>query len=214
MAPRLLPLLIAVLLFVILAKAIHGAFPALCRTARGGLLPTAMCFCFALLFLAGYVGFSTQMLLSVGAFDLPLRVQWPVARAVGVVQLPDGGYVVPLRVVGRVQIYDPEWRFQRGWQVPSFGRSFHVDVLLDGSIRVLNCRGEMSWFDVEGRRYSSRNLAQNAADEPLGALPFDRPVSLTKNLLLLLFASSAATWALTLFGGLGVFLIVKLARSL
>jgi len=51
---------------------------------------------------------------------------WPAGFVSGVVQTPDNLWVVPEISPGRVQVYDSNWHFLRGWQVKSFGKKFRI----------------------------------------------------------------------------------------
>jgi hypothetical protein len=198
----------ALLLFQVVRKGI----PAFHGVWNSGKLSTLLWSIFALLFLVGFLGFFAQCSLNAGAF-LPANVEWPVRWAENAVPLQDGSFAVSLKAVSRVQIYDGQWRFVRGWQVPVFGKPFRLDEMLDGSIRVINRRQQSSFYSEGGQLLEVKNLAPRDQNEPIGALPLDLPVSMTTNPLLLLFASPFASWGMAAFGALGAFLIGRLARD-
>ena len=179
---------------------------------NAGKLPAVLWIFFSLLFFLGCAGYLAQCALGVGLMKLPESCEWPVRNAVHAVQLEEGSFAVPLNAVGRVQIYDAEWRFVRGWQVPARGTGFRMDLMLDGTIRVLNSRQQASFYTESGQPLEAKNRSYNAS-EPVGALPLDVPVRLAANPLQLMFASRLATWCVAAFGALGAFLIDRLARS-
>lgn len=72
---------------------------------------------FLLVFL-GAVRWTSCQLSWFGALDgLPSSWEWPVGTAKRVITMPDGTHVVAVTSAGRVQIYDPKWKFLRGWAV-------------------------------------------------------------------------------------------------
>ncbi|WP_420237869.1 hypothetical protein ACOBR2_20135 [Telmatobacter bradus] len=197
---------------VVLFLAVRKGILVLRNVWNAGKFPAILWSVFSLLFLVGYLGCFTQWSLGMGAF-LPGNVEWPIRSAVNALPLQDGSFAVPLQAVGRVQIYDGQWRFVRGWQVPAQGRSFRLDVMLDGAIRVINRRQQVSFYSEGGQVMEARSHAPLNENEPIGALPLDLPVRITTNPLLLLFASRFASWSVAAFGALGAFLIGRLARD-
>lgn len=79
----------------------------------------------SLLLCVGGIGFFGTILSATGGLDwLPKSVQWPVGYATGVIRTDDGLFVVPLKPAWRVQIYDQDWNFLRGWHVDAGARSW------------------------------------------------------------------------------------------
>jgi hypothetical protein len=76
--------------------------------------------------LIGASGFFAAALSAVGIFKLPSSREWPAGYVSGVVTTPDGKYIVPLVPSGRVQLYDSQWHFIRGWNVDAGGGDFKV----------------------------------------------------------------------------------------
>lgn len=94
-----------------------------------------------------------------GGIKLSKAFQWPVGYATGVVSTPDGKYVVPLTPVGRVQLYDAQWRFLRGWHVDALAGNFKVECTPNGTIDVFSARGSHQYsFTQDGKLLSIRNL--------------------------------------------------------
>ena len=83
-------------------------------------------FSISCLFIAvGAMGFLGSMLSAVGGLNwLPDSFEWPAGYVDGVVYTNNGIYIVPLTPSGRVQLYDAEWKFIRGWHVDAGGGTF------------------------------------------------------------------------------------------
>ena len=105
--------------------------------------------------MVGAGGFFAIMLVSTGAITLPNSFEWPAGDVRGVVETSDGKYLVPLVPAGRLQIYDSNWHFLRGWQVNANGGSFTVDYSPDNEILVYTSRVRHRFAAAEdGRRYA------------------------------------------------------------
>jgi hypothetical protein len=118
----------------------------------------------ALLLVVGGLGFFGSALSAMGGLNwLPPSFEWPVGYAPGVVSTGDYYYVVPLGAAGRIQIYDSEWKFIRGWPVQANGGSFLLQVTNYNQISVLTSRGSRHFvFQTDGKL-----LSEDTA--PLGA---------------------------------------------
>lgn len=81
----------------------------------------------------GAVLFFLPLLLNAGGL-LPGSVEWPVGRATGVVTTASGASVVPHTASGRVQVYDQDLQFIRGWHVEADGGSFELAVAGDDEV--------------------------------------------------------------------------------
>jgi hypothetical protein len=76
--------------------------------------------------------------------------------------MADGKYVVPLVSPGRVQLYDPQWHFLRGWHVDAEGGDFKVRCSLDGLIEVLTARGNHHYiFNELGELISATTVSDS-----------------------------------------------------
>ncbi len=101
---------------------------------------------------AGIVGFLGTALAGAGGLGwLPSSFEWPVGLAAGVVVTGDG-FLVPHQPSGRLQVYDADWDFVRGWWVDAGGGSYKITAVDDGEIEVVTARGNRRYrFDLEGR---------------------------------------------------------------
>ena len=57
---------------------------------------------------------------------LPNTFEWPAGNVHGIARTPEGNIVVPLFTSARVQLYDSNLHFIRGWHVETGGKSFTV----------------------------------------------------------------------------------------
>jgi hypothetical protein len=80
----------------------------------------------ALLFFGGLGWFGSALSAWGGLNWLSPYFEWPVGTSDRVITLPGGEHVAPLIFSGRVQIYDRNLKFLRGWAVPSYGKPFKV----------------------------------------------------------------------------------------
>jgi hypothetical protein len=81
---------------------------------------------FLLLLVGGIAGFGSALSAWGGLGWLPESFEWPIGSSVGAITMPGGEHVVPHIFAARVQIYDRNLKFVRGWAVPSYGKDFKV----------------------------------------------------------------------------------------
>jgi len=95
------------------------------RTApRWAYVPTVLA---TLLALVGVISFIAPFIAVVGGLNwLPPSFEWPVGHAAGVTTMRNGYHVVLLDGAPRIQVYDPNWRFVRGWFFASRGEIFYL----------------------------------------------------------------------------------------
>jgi GntP family permease len=89
-----------------------------------------------LLILIGAGGFFAAALSATGVIKPPTSFEWPAGYVRGVVTAVDGKHIVPLILSGRLQIYDSQWHFIRGWNVDASGGDFKVRCSSDGLIEI------------------------------------------------------------------------------
>lgn len=106
----------------------------------------------AMLFAVGWMSFMAGAVSAGGGFDwLPRTFEWPVGWAKGVVRTSDGGYAVPHEGAGRVQLYDEQLHFRRGWQTQAHGGGFTLTALTNGGVQVRTARDSQTYsYDTAG----------------------------------------------------------------
>jgi hypothetical protein len=116
----------------------------------------------AALIMIGALGFFGTALSALGALSwLPASFEWPIGLASGVVTTGDRYYVVPHTSSGRVQVYDRDWKFLRGWSLVSGGTGgFKLYVTDTNHVHVVTLRGRMHYtYDLRGKLLTSENYA-------------------------------------------------------
>lgn len=100
----------------------------------------------------GAAGFFGSALSTAGGLNwLPGSVEWPAGYVQGVVSTPSGLFVAPLTHCGRIQVYDADWKFIRGWYVDAGGGTFKLRPAGPDRIEVFVVRGQWRYvFDERG----------------------------------------------------------------
>ena len=94
--------------------------------------------------------------------------EFPMGRVDGAVIDADGLIYCPSTPWGRIQLYDRDKRFIRGWFVNAFGGVFRLHVNAQNHLEVATARGRMFYvFDREG------HLLSSASYEPRSYPDFD-----------------------------------------
>jgi hypothetical protein len=162
-----------------------------------------------LLILVGASGFFAAALSATGVLKLPTSREWPAGYVSGVVTAADGKYIVPLVPSGRVQLYDSQWHFIRGWNVDAGGGDFKVQYSPDGVIEVFTARGEHHYsFTEDGHLISSTRILPNS----LSSLPKGQSVVVPTSPLLWVFSSPFLSWGVMVIGFVGMAILKKIGR--
>jgi hypothetical protein len=166
---------------------------------------------FGLLIMLGAGGFFAAALSASAVLKFPNSFEWPAGYVRGVATTADGKYIVPLVPSGRVQIYDRQWRFIRGWHVDAEGGVFRVACSENGLVDVYTARGQHHYtFTENGDLVSTRTLSE----------PFDSKgssdewVVVPTSPLLWVFSSPFLSWAVAVVGMAGFAMVKKLADRL
>ena len=109
----------------------------------------------------GGLGFFGTGIIAIGALKpLPNSFEWPIGYATGVVSTKDNYFVVPHTPSGRVQIYDSNWRFVRGWNVDAGAGTFKLHITDTNRIHVVTARMQMHYvYDLNGKMISSESYS-------------------------------------------------------
>jgi hypothetical protein len=127
------------------------------------------------------------------------NVAVPMWRVDGAVVDAEGMIYCPSTSWGRVQLYDRDRRFIRGWTVNAFGGAFRLHIDPDNHLQVATVRRRMLYvFDRQGRLLSS------ASYEPQSSSAFDgwrgTTVTIPTPVYLLPFTHPFFAWATGLVG--------------
>ncbi len=158
------------------------------------------------LVLIGSAGFFAEAMSGVGIINLPRSYEWPAGYASGVKKIASGLYVVPLDAEGRVQLYDSNWHFLRGWNVEAQGGDFTVAPTPDGNIDVFTSRGEHQYsFTENGDLLSTANFS----DSSWSPQKDGQTVIVPTSPVLWAFSSPAISWGIAILGLIGLGLVKK-----
>jgi hypothetical protein len=93
------------------------------------------------LVLVGCVGFFAIGGAAAGILKVSNSFEWPAGLVKGVATTANGNRVVPLGSSGRLQLYDANWKFLRGWHVEALTGDFKVECPPNGKIMVYTAKG-------------------------------------------------------------------------
>lgn len=126
-------------------------------TGKKRWLTTAGGICLAV----GGLGFFATTLSGLGGLRwLSPTWEWPVSSARGIIVMPDGKHVIPLKSAGRIQVYDPTWKFLRGWHVDAAGGTFILRLFDTDKVEVITARRAMRYvYDSGGVLLSEQTYA-------------------------------------------------------
>jgi hypothetical protein len=165
------------------------------------------------LLVVGAAGFFSQFLLGVGALTLPPSWEWPAGFVQGARTMPDGTHVVPLVPVGRIQTYDADWHFLRGWNPDARGGSFRIVTPPTGTIEVYTGRGQQHLSYTESGELRSSSAA---SDTETGAPSLSEGgpfIIVPTSPLLWPFSSPFISWALAALGGIVLAIVRRFGRA-
>jgi hypothetical protein len=195
--------LIALMLAVWLLMGLTAAFDMRQRSwlQRGALLVTVF------LLLTGAGGFFGLGLAATGQFaGLPPTFEWPVGYSRRIVFTPADLYLVA-HASSRIQVYDKQWNYLRGWHVDASGGSFHVSEAQDKTFEVVTARNNRRYlYDYDGNLLESGHYKQ----------PMPKPAAKTRSgwvptrLFLLGFTHPMMGW---LFAALGLLSLAILDKN-
>jgi hypothetical protein len=156
--------------------------------------------------LIGASGFFGAGMSAVGFLKFPNSFEWPAGNVCGVKRTTDGKYVVPLVPSGRVQIYDADWRFLRGWHVGAHGGDFKVECPATGGIEVYTGRGQHHYsFTENGELISATTYSGADSPQDSGSC-----VVVPTSLLGWIFSSPFISWGVAVTGWVGLWIFKKL----
>ncbi len=103
-------------------------------------------------FLLGAVGWFGGALFGGGLLSVPVHFEVPLGELEGIAVDSKGRVYCGASFYGRVQVYDREGRFLRGWSADASGGAFRIKVDEDDRVHVATARGGLHWiWDREGR---------------------------------------------------------------
>lgn len=149
-----------------------------------------------LLVVFGALGFFGSALAASGVLKPAYSVEWPAGYVRGVVQRPDGTYVVPLVPSGRVQLYDSKWNFKRGWQIDAEGGNFKIVITDPALIDIYTARGRFHYTYTQ----AGELVGTDKYSDPFDDIPDGHSMTVPTSLLLWPFSSPFSSWGLIVLG--------------
>jgi len=151
-----------------------------------------------LLFAVGTVAFFLVSMAS----DLPPDFNFPIGFASHSFQNVEGNHIVYDSSIGRVQIYNPNWDFIRGFPVYPLGGSSKATLSDDGMLIILKRRSpdpEKIIFSIDGTEISRGVIS---VQEYLN-MKDSRDINyITTPIYLLPFTNSLFGWIMAVIGGI------------
>lgn len=100
----------------------------------------------------GATGFFGSALSATGGLKwLPESFEWPIGIASGVLTTPDGSVIVPHIPSGRIQIYNKDLSFRKGWFVDAGGGTFKILPSDGKDFYVITARGNHKYlYSING----------------------------------------------------------------
>ncbi len=115
----------------------------------------------------GVVGFLAPFLSVTGGLNwLSESFEWPIGASDNAVRLEGGNYVVPHIPSDRIQIYDENLVFVRGWFIDAGDGVFKLAPSEGSSFFVYTARGHRHEFDILGNQISSTTYPGILDDAP------------------------------------------------
>lgn len=192
---KIIPLFIAFLLGSgIIYVAISGLFTYHKKTKK--YLVEKLGYFFVLI---GALGFFCTGFSALGGMNwLPKSFPWPVKYTWNATKANTDIYVVPIPPSGRIQLYDNNLKFIRGWPVEAFGGSFKINVSKENNINVYTSRGQRHYiFNLNGDLISQKIYTPKAYDSFYGGMV---NLSLPVSPFLLVFTHPFYSWIIVVLG--------------
>jgi hypothetical protein len=120
----------------------------------------------------GVVAFVAQGFSALGGFNwLPETFEWPAGSVDDVITTANGLHVVPTNAAGRVQVYDADWNFIRGWHIgPGASGAFVLRPLDGDRFEIFTARGDHHYvFNTGGELISEGTYPGADYDKVSGA---------------------------------------------
>ena len=160
----------------------------------------------SLLLVIGALGFFGLGFSALGGLNwLPENFEWPVGRAKNVVKTEEY-YIVPHVSAGRIQIYNQELVFERGWNIEAGGGVFKLTPLADEQLIIYTARDSQKYtYSIEGELLAAENFhpGDYSSIEKTGI-----ELKIPTSPLLLIFKNPFIAWVF-MMAGMGVLFLKR-----
>ena len=141
-------------------------------------------------FAFGLICFLAPFAYQICSTFLPTSFEWPIGSADNVIRTQQNNYIVPHVPSGRVQVYDANFQFIRGWKVETSGGTFKILPFNESrqQFEVVTARNHMKYvFDLTGQEMTREKYPSGQYDSfpkaggsiaiptPLWMMPLSHP---------------------------------------
>lgn len=132
-------------------------------TSKFNFWKIALNFTTSLFLLYGALGFFGSAISASGGLDnMPNTFEWPIGSSDNVLVSSKGDYIVPHTSSGRIQIYDENLTFKRGWSVNASGGEFAITGAGDDSFCLYTARGNNNYhYDINGEKLDDESCRED-----------------------------------------------------
>lgn len=164
----------------------------------------------ALLFICGAIGFMGILFSSGGKLTLPETVEWPIGKTDNVLKTEDNIYIVPHQSADRIQIYNSELEFIRGWNIDTGGGMYKLVPIDNNQFTIYTVRGDIKYiYDIEGNLISEEEPYQTDYSK----LPSEgMTVEIPTPFYLIFLTNPAMAWTTALIG-LALTMVMKKSKK-
>ncbi len=165
-----------------------------------------------LLIVIGGIGFFGSALSATGGLNwLPSSFEWPIGYTDNAAKTQDGFYVVPHTSSGRIQIYDTDLKFLRGWNVDAHGGTYKISISKENLINVYTARGNWHYlFNLQGDIISKEKYVSGSYSSfPDSNLSLNIPT----NIFLLVFSHPFISWFFAVIGIATLIILDKIKKK-
>ncbi|MES2983343.1 MAG: hypothetical protein V4727_13605 [Verrucomicrobiota bacterium] len=163
----------------------------------------------SLVYIGGLGFFGTAISSSI---QIPKSFEWPIGLADQIIPLSNGYVLAMHHPSARVQVYDVEQVFVRGWSVAASGGGFKGKLLSDGRVEIWTARGQKKFVYtldgslIEQGSYSPKTFADIEIQVEKGKLPIFLPFWI--------FANPAIAWGVGFCGMLILLVCNKFLKKI
>ena len=146
----------------------------------------------------------TLFVASGGLRRVSSNFEWPVGSAKGVLIMPNKELVVPLEAIGRIQIYDANTKFLRGWWVDGGKGGIKFKLAGTNMFEAWITRDDARYlYDLDGHlHFQGTYQLKDWNDLPLQS----EPASIPTSWWLWSFEGPFHSWITMIIGGLFIIL--------
>lgn len=119
------------------------------------------------LIIIGTIGFFGSAISAVGGLNwLSESFEWPIKYTNHAIKTATDIHIIPHSASGRIQLYDNNLKFVKGWHVDAHGGTFKIHLSKDNNLNVYTARGQWHYiFDLDGSLISKEKYTPETYDD-------------------------------------------------